>query len=502
MSKTPLLIALLVLSACVDPPVTDKTGETGETGAPSEGEGEGEDNCPVISLDSLVVSVTGAAVNADNTAVLTITNDCSGEFPLVLSPSLAASSSATFSVPTDRLTVPPATSQELVITFNPPDFETYAATVVLDSNDVHNPSIEVPVWGQAVADADEDGFDSPEAGGSDCDDADPEAYPGATEVWYDGQDGDCLGDSDYDQDGDGYDYDAYGGDDCDDEDEDVYPGGDDAWYDGVDGDCAGNSDYDKDGDGQDAESYRGPDCDDTDPDIYFGADDTPYDGEDTDCDGTSDYDADKDGYDSPDYGGDDCDDEDPDSYPDASDTYDGNDTDCDGLLDEDGISVGNILITEVMTDPYYGTENKGEWFEIYNDSSLDIDLYGWVVSQDDGLETFTIDEHLEIGPGEFKIFICSSDTTKNGGITPDFVYARADFELEDRHDTIVFSVEGREIIGIEYRSSWGMTAGYATQLDPDRFDDSVIEEEDSWCAAESTYGMGDYGTPGDENDQC
>lgn len=493
---------LLLTSACVEAPATTKEGDDTSATTSGEGEGEAADDCPLLTLSSLSLSMSGSAAGATNTGVITITNDCSGSFPLVVTPSLAASSSETFSVPTDRLTIPPGVAYELVVSFEPPDFETYAATVVLSSNDTVNPTVEVPVWGQAVADADGDGFDSYAAGGEDCDDSDNHSYPGATEIWYDGQDEDCSGDSDYDKDGDGWESAEYGGEDCEDADEDIFPGASDTWYDGVDSDCAGNSDYDKDGDGQDAEAFRGPDCDDTDPDIYRGADETPYDGVDGDCDGLSDYDADEDGFESPDYGGTDCDDTDPDSYPGALDTYDRADADCDGMLDEDGITAGNVLITEVMTDPAAGSEAYGEWFELYNDSTLYIDLYGWVVSSSDGAESFTIDEHIEIDPGQSLVFVCSSNTTKNGGITPDFTYSRADFELEDKRDTIVVSVDGREIIAIEYRSTWGMATGYTTQLDPDRYDDSVIDDAENWCAGSSTYGSGDYGTPGDLNDQC
>ena len=35
--------------------------------------------------------------------------------------------------------------------------------------------------------------------------------PGASDLWYDGVDQDCAGDSDYDQDGDGGDSDQHGG---------------------------------------------------------------------------------------------------------------------------------------------------------------------------------------------------------------------------------------------------------------------------------------------------
>lgn len=50
----------------------------------------------------------------------------------------------------------------------------------------------------------------------DCAPLDPAIYPGAAETWYDGEDQDCSGDSDYDADQDGYESADYGGLDCDD----------------------------------------------------------------------------------------------------------------------------------------------------------------------------------------------------------------------------------------------------------------------------------------------
>ncbi|MEC7986235.1 MAG: putative metal-binding motif-containing protein [Myxococcota bacterium] len=85
---------------------------------------------------------------------------------------------------------------------------------------------DITVW---YEDGDEDGYgaaavsvescDQPGdyvSDDTDCLDSDSAAYPGASEVWYDGVDQDCAGDSDYDQDGDGLDALAYGGLDCND----------------------------------------------------------------------------------------------------------------------------------------------------------------------------------------------------------------------------------------------------------------------------------------------
>ena len=67
-------------------------------------------------------------------------------------------------------------------------------------------------------DVDGDGFSTCD---SDCDDSDADSYPSADEVWYDGIDQNCDGLSDYDQDEDGIDSVDHGGEDCDDLDASV-----------------------------------------------------------------------------------------------------------------------------------------------------------------------------------------------------------------------------------------------------------------------------------------
>jgi len=77
--------------------------------------------------------------------------------------------------------------------------------------------------------------------GTDCDDSDPDSYPGATEIWYDGIDQNCDEMSDFDQDLDGYD--AYAhldeGLDCDDGDDTIHPDAEDLIDDNIDQNCDG-----------------------------------------------------------------------------------------------------------------------------------------------------------------------------------------------------------------------------------------------------------------------
>ena len=226
------------------------------------------------------------------------------------------------------------------------------------------------------------------ANATDCDDGDADIHPGATEIWYDGVDQDCGGDSDYDADGDDFDHSAYGGDDCDDDDAEANPDAEEIYYDDVDSDCDGASDFDMDGDGFDSASYGGDDCDDGDDTVYPGAPDIPYDGVINDCDSADEYDADGDGHDAVEHGGDDCDDANSSINPSVEEIwYDGVDQDCDGNdddQDEDGWAVDEDCDD---LDPAVNPDAEEIWYdEIDQDcdgaDDFDQDGDGWTLDED------------------------------------------------------------------------------------------------------------------------
>ncbi|MFK7931190.1 MAG: MopE-related protein [Myxococcota bacterium] len=194
-------------------------------------------------------------------------------------------------------------SYKTTVRFEPAtdDFGLFNGEMIVTTNDPDEPSIVCSLSGSVTDDADQDGFVTAEAGGDDCDDADPEINPGATEIWYDNIDQDCAGDSDFDQDGDGYDTLTVWTDSTTLNPETGLPGGD---------------------------------CQDADATINPGETEVWYDGKDADCDGQNDFDRDGDGYRTAEFGYDDCDDDDALANPEAIEAFNGADDDCNGLVDD------------------------------------------------------------------------------------------------------------------------------------------------------------------------
>jgi hypothetical protein len=230
-------------------------------------------------------------------------------------------------------------------------------------------------------------------------------------------------------------------------------------------------------------------------DVYFYWDVRP------DC-----VDVDQDGYGANGFlscanAGVDCDDADPAVNPGAAEAHNGVDDDCDGFVDGGALPAEALIITEIMKDPVAVDDGFGEWFEVYNNTGVDMDLAGLIV-EDLGSNTFTVDASLPVLAGDHAVFAKNGDPGVNGGITPDWTWTGT-FDVGNGEDEIILTFDGVELDQVAYDDpDWPDEAGEAMSLSDDLYDTGLNDDPDAWCGALAAYGDGDLGTPGAANPTC
>jgi len=390
-------------------------------------------------------------------------------------------------------------------TVDDPDGDGDGAGVCTDCNDTDPevfPGAAEQTCDQIDNDCDPATGDDPDGDGdgagvcSDCDDADPEVFPGANEQTCDQIDNDCDPATEDDPDGDG---DGAGVcTDCDDNAPAIFPGAIEQTCDGVDNDCDPATEDDPDGDG-DGDGVC-TDCDDTDPAVFPGAAEVECNDVDDDCNGAT--------PDSPDGDGDgdgvctDCDDADPAVHGGAIEAHDGVDNDCDGLYDEGVLPADALVITEVMRDPDAFADSDGEWFELFNNTGVAINLVGALV-YDLGSDSFTVDDDLWIPVGEHALLGRDDDPAVNGDVSLDYVYGSA-MSLANGEDELFVELDGVILDALPAFDDvdWPDSAGHSMSLDPLAYDPALNDDPVNWCDAPTAWAGADFGSPGEANPTC
>lgn len=157
----------------------------------------------------------------------------------------------------------------------------------------------------------------------------------------------------------------------------------------------------------------------------------------------------------------------------------------------------DVIITEIMQNPNAVLDSDGEWFEIYNNGSTDVDINGWIVKDNDS-DSIVINNGgpLTVNPGNFAVLSNNADGGTNGGITVvDYEYSG--FTLANTVDEVVLTTSGEtEIDRVEYDNgvTFPSVANGASMILLNFTLDNNVGA--NWGTSTEAYGLGDFGTPG------
>ncbi|MEM7307813.1 MAG: lamin tail domain-containing protein [Planctomycetota bacterium] len=164
--------------------------------------------------------------------------------------------------------------------------------------------------------------------------------------------------------------------------------------------------------------------------------------------------------------------------------------------------VGDIIITEVMQNPFALGDGDGEYFEVYNTTGSDIDMMGWTVS-DLGSDSFVVSSSVVVPAGGYATF--SNGMTP--GFTPDFVYSG--MFLSNSDDELVLTDMGgakQDEILWDNGATFPDPNGASMNFDAAATQDATANNDGAnWCeatAADAGYTSGDLGSPGAANETC
>lgn len=160
--------------------------------------------------------------------------------------------------------------------------------------------------------------------------------------------------------------------------------------------------------------------------------------------------------------------------------------------------VGDLIITEVMADPFSVADAAGEWFEVY--VAADVDLNGLQAGTTFGMPStlVTAADCQRVTAGSYVLFARNTMSGSNGGL-PSGPIAFG-FGLANDPGALFIGVNGALVDEVAWASS---PTGLSLQLEPADYDEALNDAlRTVACDATTTYGSGDSGTPGAANLDC
>ena len=167
----------------------------------------------------------------------------------------------------------------------------------------------------------------------------------------------------------------------------------------------------------------------------------------------------------------------------------------------DEASVGDVVIIEIMQNPAAVSDANGEWFEIYNNTGSTIDINGWTI-KDNGSDSHVISNggSLNISAGNVLVLGRNNSTGTNGNYTCNYQYSS--FTLGNSDDEVILldnSGDGIDSVYYDGGTDFPDPTGASMTLNVNNTTNlyKLNNVGSNWTTeSASTYGDGDYGSPG------
>lgn len=165
-----------------------------------------------------------------------------------------------------------------------------------------------------------------------------------------------------------------------------------------------------------------------------------------------------------------------------------------------GANPGDVIVTEIMQNPSFVTDNNGEYFEIYNTTASAINIDGWII-RDAGSNTHAINNggSLMVPANGYLVLGINSNSSTNGGVPVDYQYS-SNWSLANGDDEVILEEGGIIIDEVFYDGgpNFPDPNGKSMELIDVNLDNNAGA---NWAEALSAWvgSAGDFGSPGSEN---
>ena len=168
------------------------------------------------------------------------------------------------------------------------------------------------------------------------------------------------------------------------------------------------------------------------------------------------------------------------------------------------VTVGNLVITELLANPEGVADGDGEWFELWAKSSGD--LNGMRVGKAGAWETKPIEwlgnfgDCVEVQPGDYVVVAHDQDPLVNCALPQ--VDGLFDMALNNSNSSLMVGFEVSGQIALWDEVTWASTVAGASTSFGGAPDSVANDDITAWCAGVGVYGCADEGTPGLANPSC